>query len=59
MVDVICIGLVERRGTRSKSKVVNEKFLPRVGLDPTTSRLLDWRSNQLRHGTDLMLDFYL
>ena len=33
-------------------------FLPTLGLDPTTSRLLDRRSNQLRHGTDLIVDIY-
>ena len=29
----------------------NKNFFPTAGLKPTTSRLLDWRSNRLRHGT--------
>ena len=29
----------------------NENFLPTVGLEPTTSNLLHWCFNQLRHGT--------
>ena len=35
-----------------KREVQNEKYLSRVGLEHTTiSRLLDWRSTLLRHGT--------
>ena len=55
--DCIYIDWVELLGTRRKRELQNEKFLPTVGLDPTTSRLLvlDWRSNQLRHVSDLVV----
>ena len=40
-----------------KRELQNEKFLPIVGLEPTTSCLLDWHSgNRLRHGTVLNID---
>ena len=58
IVDFIFTGLVELWVTRRKRELQNEKFFPIVGLDPTTSHLLDWRSNQLRHGTELILDIY-
>ena len=54
----ICIGLVELPDTQRKPELQNIKFLPTAGLEPTTSRLLDWRYNQLRHGTDVMADIY-
>ena len=30
-----------------KGRIKNEKLLPKAGLEPTISRLLDWRSNRL------------
>ena len=32
-----------------EARIQNEKFLPTVGLEPTTSGLLDWRSDRLSH----------
>ena len=31
--------------------IQNEKFLPTVGIEPTTSRFLGWWTYQLHHGT--------
>ena len=38
MVDFICMGFLELRGTRRKLELQNEKFLPPVGFEPTTFR---------------------
>ena len=43
---------------RSKRELRNETFLPTVGLHPTTSCLLDWRSNQLHHGSVAIANIY-
>ena len=50
-VDIICIGLFELWNTRRKHELQNDKFLPAVGLEPITSRLLEWCFDQLRHRT--------
>ena len=36
---------------KNARELQNETFLPKVGLEPTTSCLLDLSSNQLRHET--------
>ena len=36
-----------------------KKVLPKVGLAPTASPLLDWHSYQLCHGTVLNVDMYM
>ena len=41
--------LVQMWHTRRKRDLQNEKFLPTVLLEATTSRLLDWHSNKIRH----------
>ena len=51
MIDFNRNNLVKLKGTLRKRELQNEKFLPTVGLEPTISRLLDWRSYQLSHGT--------
>ena len=43
--DFICNRFVKLWGMRRKQELQNEKFLPTVGLEPPTSRLLDWRSS--------------
>ena len=40
MVDFLCIVLIELRGTQSKREFQNEEFLPTLGLEPITFRLL-------------------
>ena len=54
----ICIGFVELWDTQRKPELQNVKFLPTVGLEPITPRLLDWHYNQLRHGSDVMVYIY-
>ena len=45
MVDFICIGLVDLRGTRSKRTLHNETFLPIMGFEYTSFRLQDLSDN--------------
>ena len=40
--------LVKLWGTRKRGELQYEKFLPTMGLKPTISCLLDWRSNILQ-----------
>ena len=40
MVDFICMGLQELCGSRVEPELQNVKFLPTVGFEPGTSRLL-------------------
>ena len=49
MLDFFRSRLVKLLGTRIKLEFKNEKVLPTAGLHPTTSCLLEWRSNQLRN----------
>ena len=58
LVEFICIGWFEVWGMQRKRELQNEKFLPIAGPDPTTSNLIDWHSNQLRHQTILIVDMY-
>ena len=44
MVDFIRMGLLELCGLRVKRKLQNVKFLPTVGLEPGTSRLVSERA---------------
>ena len=53
-VDFICIDWFEVSATWRERELQNEKFLPTAGFEPTTSGLLEWRSNRLSHG-DLWL----
>ena len=39
MLNFICVGLVEWRGTRNKQKLQNEKFSPTLGFEPSISYL--------------------
>ena len=51
---VIAYSSCEAREESENSKT--KKFFPTVGLEPITLRFLDWRSNQLRHGTTLIVN---
>ena len=42
-VGFICIGFVQLWGRRGKQDLQNENFLPTVGIDPGTFRLLGRR----------------
>ena len=44
MVDFICMGLLELCGSRVERELQNVKFLPTVGFEPGTSRLLSERA---------------
>ena len=44
MVDFICMGLLELCGSRVERELQNVKFLPTVGFEPGTSRLLRERA---------------
>ena len=49
MVDFICMVLLELCGSRVERELQNVKFLPTVGFEPGTSRLLSERAtNELR-----------
>ena len=49
MVDFIRMGLLELCGSRVERELQNVKFLPTVGFEPGTSRLLSERAtNELR-----------
>ena len=49
MVDFIRMGLLEMCGSRVERELQNVKFLPTVGFEPGTSRLLSERTtNELR-----------
>ena len=43
MISFICIGIVKLCDTQNKPELENEKFLPTVGFDLSTSRWLDRR----------------
>ena len=47
---VIALSSYEAR-KESEIYKMKKKILPTVGLEPNASRLLDWRSNQLRNET--------
>ena len=47
-----------RKACEEDEKLQNKTILAPVGLDPTSSRLLDWRSNQMRFGTAVIVDTY-
>ena len=44
MVDFIRMGVLELCGSRVEHELQNVKFLPRVGFEPVTSRLLSERA---------------
>ena len=45
MLDFICMGPVDRKERIGSDEIQNEKFLPTVGLEPTTLRFQVWCSN--------------
>ena len=56
--DFIRNRLVKLWVNRIKRELQNEKFLATVELEPTNSRLLDWCSYRLRHGTISTVNSY-
>ena len=55
MVDFIRMGLLELCGSRVERELQNVKFLPTVGFEPGTSRLLSERATtELRSHNFLM-----
>ena len=55
---VIALSTCEAYDARRKRDFQKNIFLPTVGLEATTSRLLDWRSNKLHQETTSIVEIY-
>ena len=53
---VIALSSCEAREESVTQELQNENVLPTMGLELTTSRLQDWRSFQISHGTILIVN---